>query len=225
MALLVSLADMKTYLGEASTTYDDFLTEQLTLISSTVENYCGRVFTESSYTQTIYFDDIRTEYITSNLYLYHYPVTAITSVKEVDYVSTVSPSETTLTTLADYRPHNPSGYIYRMNSGQKVSWLSEETYDSYVEVVYTAGYVTIPPEIDSVVKSLVSEAYNKKVSGITFDFGSDVQRIAVPGTISVDFDYSLQSNERKSAFGMILQNYGNVLDFFRSDQYINFFFI
>ncbi len=39
--MLVSLADMKTYLGIGDASYDDFLTEQLVLFSSAIEGYCG----------------------------------------------------------------------------------------------------------------------------------------------------------------------------------------
>jgi hypothetical protein len=66
--------------------------------------------------------------------------------------------------------------------------------------------------------SIIEERYNKKKSGISLNFGSDVQRVSIAGTISVDFDYSLQSNERVSAYGTILGNYINVLDQYRSER-------
>jgi len=65
---------------------------------------------------------------------------------------------------------------------------------------------------------LVKERYNKHTSGIDLDFGSDIQSISIPGTISVAYDYSLQNNERKTAFGAILGNYVNTLDYFRSER-------
>ena len=214
--LLVSLVDMKAHLGEVTTTYDDFLTEQLTLISAAIENYCGRLFTENPYIQTVYYNDIRVEEITSDLYMYQYPITTLTSITEYENASgTPVP---TILNANQYRVHQPSGTIYRIDQGYKVNWLTDKTIDSYIEFSYISGYNPIPPEIDSVVKSLVEERYNKKINGITFDFGSDVQRVSIPGTISVDFDFSLQSNERESSFGMIIGNYGNVLDFWRSER-------
>lgn len=214
--MLVTLIDMKAYLGipELTTDYDAFLTEQIILISSAVENYCGRKFTETSYTQTFHIEDIYSERIESALYLYHYPTTNITSV-----VESISGDDTTLGT-SEYRSHAPTSALYRLLSGSKSTWLSGGDATSYVEVVFEAGYATIPPEIDSVVKSLVAERYAKKSSGVELGFGNDVQRVSIPGTISIDFDYSLQTNERKNAFGMLIGNYGNVLDFFRSERAI-----
>jgi len=210
--MLVSLANMKTYLGITGNTYDDFLTEQLTLISSAVENYCGRVFTQTNYTQTIYKNDLDNEVITQALYLYHFPTISITSITET--LSGVS----TVLTATDYRIHLPTSTLYRLDNGAKVSWLSCGDYTSYLTIVHSAGFATIPPEIDAVVKALVEERYNKKVNNVGLGFGNDVQRVSIPGTISVDFDYSLQTNERKNAFGMLLGNQANVLDYFRSER-------
>ncbi len=36
--------------------------------------------------------------------------------------------------------------------------------------------------------------------------------------MSIDFDYTLQANERKTGFGMILGNYVNILDQYRSER-------
>jgi len=87
-----------------------------------------------------------------------------------------------------------------------------------LEIVYVAGYAALPAPIKSVELSILEERYNKKKSGISLNFGSDVQRVSIAGTISVDFDYSLQSNERVSAYGTILGNYINVLDQYRSER-------
>ena len=47
--MLVTLADLKTYLGEATTTYDAFLTEQIGFFSDAIETYCGRKLLSASY--------------------------------------------------------------------------------------------------------------------------------------------------------------------------------
>jgi hypothetical protein len=67
---------------------------------------------------------------------------------------------------------------------------------------------------------LIEERYNKKVAGVALNFGSDVQRLSVPGVMSIDFDYTLQNNERDSKFGMFIKGYANVLDSFRSERSI-----
>lgn len=198
--MLVSLSDMKTYLGIPSTdtTYDSFLTSQLTLVSEVVETYCRRSFEQRTFTETFYKDDFDR---TKTLSLFHYPIISITSVEEdgveldTDY----------------YRLHKGTGLITRTDDYYFFS--GEE-----VEVVYSTGYATYPTPIIDVVQSIVQERYNKKTSGVDLNFGSDVQRVSIPGTISIDFDYSLSNNERSTPFGVILGSYVNVLDYYRSDR-------
>jgi len=210
---LVSLADMKTHLGIGDATYDTFLTEQLNLFSSAIENYCGRVFTETSYTQTFYKEDFDPEKVVTSIIAYHYPITTVTTITEY------SPTAGTEITSTNYRAHLVSGTIYKIDDdGYKTTWLGDYDSNSYLTLEYDAGYATVPYEIQDVVKSLITDRYNKYVNGIQLDFGSDVQRVSIPGTISIDFDYTLQANERKSAFGMLIGNYANVLDYYRSER-------
>jgi len=195
--MLVSLANMKTYLGISGTTYDAFLTEQLTLISDVVEAYCRRTFTETDYIQTYYGDDCEA---TRHLQTFQFPLIAVASVEQDDVELDAD----------EYRIHLPTGTLTR-KSGY---FLTNEV----TVVTYTAGYEIIPTPVQAVVKSLVEERYNKKVSGVALNFGSDVQRISIPGAISIDFDYSLESNERTSAFGSILGTQSNILDAYRSER-------
>jgi len=198
--MLVSLSDMKTYLGEGTSTYDTFLTEQLQLVSDTVEAYCRRKFEQDDYVQTFYTDDYRKM---GEIELYHYPVSSIASI-DVDGVAL---------DVANYRLHKPTGTIifkYGFPCGE------------VIEVTYTAGFLAanLPTPILAAVKSLVEERYNRKKSGIALNFGSDVQRISIPGAIAIDFDYTLNNNDRKNTFGLILGAQLNVLDFYRSERVI-----
>lgn len=215
MALLVTLADMKTYLGETTDTYDDFLTEQLTLMSSAVEGYCARVFTSTSYTQTLYKNDFSESVL--SIPLYHYPLTAVASVKEITSSLGVDTNTTTLETY-EYRINLGEGSLLKLCSQIPAHWFSGLGYDTRLVFAYTAGYTTIPPEIDSTVKELVAERYEKKKSGVPINLGPDVQSIAIPGVLNIAYDYSLQANERKSKYGMIIGNYANVLDSFRTER-------
>lgn len=201
--MLVTLADMKTYLGISDNTYDTFLTEQLEVISEAVEGYCGRKFLEASWEETFYRDEFERNVKTHELF--HYPVSAITAV-EADGI--VIDEE-------EYRLHKPTGVISRTQG------IFGDALEDLV-ITYTAGfpYASLPKPLTSVVKSLVEERYNKKKSGVALNFGSDVQRVSIPGSISIDFDYSLNSNERKSAFGTLIGNFGNTLDNYRSDRAI-----
>lgn len=213
---LVTLADMKTYLGETTTDYDVFLQEQLDLYSSTIENYCGRVFSLTSYTQTYYKSDFEQD-SGKKLVLYHFPSPTITSIQEITSVEGVDTNTVTLDTY-QYRPNNNIGTILKINAGIVEHWFSSLGYEDRVEVVYSAGYTTIPLEIDATVKQLVAEKYEKKKSGIPLNLGPDVQSIAIPGVLNIAYDYSLQANERKNKFGMLIGNYANVLDSFRSER-------
>ncbi len=195
--MLASLADVKTYLGISTDDDDTFLTQQITLVSDVIEAYCRRKILEADYSQTFY----RGDYNPSKLVeLYYFPVSAVTSI-EVDEVA-LDPET--------YRLHKPTG---RITSTEGSFFIGEETI-----VLYTAGYAELPTPIMSVLSSIVGERYNKKKSGVDLNFGTDVQRISIPGAISIDFDYTLANNERKSTYGTILGNYVNILDDYRSER-------
>lgn len=208
--MLISLADVKSYLGipTLDNTYDTFLTEQEEIISSSIEGYCGRKFLSATYTQHFYLEDF--DYRPKVVHTFHYPLISVTSIKE--YATSLSDTPTTIA-AADYRIQKPYGVITSSDN----SFFSN---GNILEAIYVAGFATVPAPIKSVELSLIEERYNKKRSGISLNFGSDVQRISIAGTISVDFDYSLQSNERTSAFGTILGNHTNVLDQYKSERVI-----
>lgn len=197
--MLDTLDNVKDRLGITVDTYDDFLTQQITLISDTIEAYLRRSLTLKTYDQTFYRGDYKTA---TMLELFHFPLTAVASVTEDGEV----------VDTADYRIHKPTGRLVRTNGA---FFWPEETV-----VRFTAGYSdeTMPTPIIAVLDNLVQERYNKKTSGIDLNFGSDVQRISIPGAISIDFDYSLSNNDRKSAFGTILGSNTNVLDSYRSER-------
>lgn len=196
--MLISVEDMKEYLGidPGDTDYDDFLEEQINVVQEAIENYTRRKFELTDYIQTFYSSDYEWN---SRLELFFYPVTSISKIAS-DNVD-----------ITGYRVNKPSGILtYRegFHHGEELI------------VEYTAGYDAgeVPAIIMSTLKSIVQERYNLKASGAGINFGSDVQRISIPGAISIDFDYSLQNNDRKTDFGLILGNYINVLDFYRSER-------
>lgn len=214
--MLVSLADMKVYLGidPGNTTYDAFLTQQLQMVSDTVEGYCGRIFAEDEYVETFYREDLS---VLGNVYLgkiplYHYPVSDVDSIEEfADEEALANDESIDITT---FRFHKPTGFIQK-NKGY--NFFQD---GNIMEVTYTAGYATVPTPVAQVVYNIVQERYNKKLNGISLDFGSDVQSISIPGTISVAFDYSLSNNDRKTTFGVILGSNVNILDPYRTDRVV-----
>ena len=199
--MLVLLDDMKNYLDIplVDTTYDAFLTSQITIISEAIEGYCGRKFNMNSYVQTFYLQDFQGPQ--KKLFLFQYPIDAIQTITDAD-----------LNDIEDLRIHKETGLINLMDD-----YLLRYTRDKVI-VTYTAGYTDIPPIIQSVVYDLVEQRYNKKKSGVALNFGTDVQRVSIPGTISIDFDYTLTMNDRKNKYGNILGNTLNLLDPYRSER-------
>ncbi|RTL04480.1 phage gp6-like head-tail connector protein [Candidatus Dependentiae bacterium] len=197
--MLATLAEVKSYLGETTTTYDAFLTQQITMISEAIEQYCQRTFLEDTYVQTYYKDDFTT--LPAKLPLYHYPVATISQVKQDDAIVTEVP-----------RLHKPTGMMVSADR----FFLGYKT----LEITYTAGFLVadVPSPIKNVVYALCEEKYNRKKSGISLNFGSDVQRISIAGSISIDYDYSLNNNERANGLGTILGSHLNVLDAYRSER-------
>lgn len=217
---LVDLTTIKNYLNipGGDTSYDAFLTGQEVIIASAVENYCGRKFNIDTYTQVFYkseFQDKDLNY--KELFLYHYPVTNITQISEIERADGIDVSTENLT-AEEYRSYNKIGRLKRMNEGYEKSWFNELSQNSRIEVQYDAGYATLPLEIESAILELIAERYNKKVAGVNLDFGNDVQRVSIPGVMSIDFDYTLQANERSVRFGMILGNYVNIFDHYRTER-------
>ncbi|RMD70289.1 MAG: hypothetical protein D6822_04380, partial [Cyanobacteria bacterium J149] len=88
------------------------------------------------------------------IFLNQYPVTAITSVERNDGTLS-SPSWTTLTEGDDYEPYLTEGYI------DFLTRLPETDRHRY-RITYTAGYTTIPYDLELACLKLVSESYNKR---------------------------------------------------------------
>lgn len=201
--MIVTLAEMKTYLELIDNTYDAYLTQQLSMVNSAIENYCGRKFDEVTYTQEFYKDEAR-DRLSPDLYAYHYPVSSVVKIEDENSDE-----------YTEFRLVGSSGRITRQDGAIKRSWFSSS---NKIIIQYTAGYVNKPEDLKQVVYSLVSESFNKKKNGIDTGFGSDVQRISIAGVMSIDYDYTLEKNDRKTRFGMIIGNWSNVLDFYRSER-------
>lgn len=195
--MLDTLANIKSRLGITTTDFDAFLTAQGELVSDVIEAYCRRKFLEADWVQTFYRGDYQPSKL---LELYHFPVTSVSIVEDG-----ADPLDDD-----NFRLHKPTGRITRQDQG--FFWAKETV------ITYTAGEETCPRPVLAVLDSIIQERYNKKISGVDLNFGSDVQRISIPGTIAIDFDYTLNNNDRKSAFGVILGNNVNILDDYRSER-------
>lgn len=211
---LVTLPDLKEYLGISAgdTSQDDFLNSEIALFDETVLNYCNRVFEQTTVTETIYYEDFKNA---RQHFLYHSPVISITSVTEKH------PDNSDVVTT-NYRLNKRVGKIEIIEQDfYQRSWLFQNyNAGASLEIVYEAGYSSVPLEIQESIKALIQARYNKKSSGVDFNFGNNVQRMSIPGVMSIDFDYSLNNNERKNKYGMLLGDYLNVFDVYRSERTI-----
>jgi len=145
---LISLASYKTLAGISSSNDDDKLEELIDSVSQLVKTYCGNSFLD-------YYSNNKTEYITKNfdthiVELTECPVVAIVSVKErtsptSDYV--------TLTENSDYVLDTTTDCLYRVAGSAYKGW---DTGPNSVEVVYKAGYESLPQDLRLAVVDLIT---------------------------------------------------------------------
>lgn len=197
----VSLAEVKAYLGITGTGDDVFLQSQTDIICDAAEKYCERKFSSIAMIEKWFKTKQDSRLKGPSFYTSAYPIVSVTYAKIDGEILTVD---------TEYRIQKKHGVINFVDGIE----VGAET----VEVSYTAGFVTIPKVLIMAVSELVGERYNKRKAGVDLGFGSDVQRVSIPGTISIDYDYSLKSNDRESPMGSILGKYLNVFDFYKSEK-------
>ena len=211
---LVALDDLKDYLGVplVDTQYDAYLNGEIALYDETVLNYCNRVFEQTTVTETIYYDDFKDRRSHS---LYYNPAISITSIteKQPDYIDV---------DVTDFRINKRVAKleILETSYNQRSFLFQNYTAGASLVIVYEAGYATVPLEIQESIKALIQARFNRKQAGVDLNFGNNVQRLNIPGVMGIDFDYTLNSNERKNKYGMILGDYLNVFDNYRSERTI-----
>lgn len=146
---LTTLVVLKDWLGIPASSVDDdeILTRLITAVSSAVETYLGRAMTSAA----------RTEYYTCRggtvLLLQHYPITAVATLT-VD--GEAIPAYSSLT---------GAGYIIQTSklllNGYTFSTPCSTDHNN-VTVVYTAGYSTIPGDIEQAAIHLISLRYRER---------------------------------------------------------------
>lgn len=224
--MIVTLAEMKTRLGIVDASQDAFLTEQLNVVQEAVERYCRRKFEQATYVQTFYRDefDLREEAL-RKIQLYLFPIISVAQVSEISRASDGTPTVSNLA-AGEYRVNKRTAHIKKTElTGIQTRWFDQSISGSFsayneLEFTYDAGYAVadLPQTVRDVIFNLVTQRYNKDQNGQGLDFGTDVQRIAIPGVMSIDYDYTLETNNRSHSFGAILGNQINVLDPWRSER-------
>ena len=131
---LATIDQLKEYLGDASDKDDTLLTRLVSAATDAIENYCGRTFASTVYTNEMY-DGTGTQ----TLQLRNFPIISVTTLKEAGSV---------LTTGTD--PNGspaPDALIYA-EEGQLIRpWFYWLPYRRWYSVTYTAGYATVPAGI------------------------------------------------------------------------------
>lgn len=131
---LTSLADVKESLGISSgvTTYDNLIVRKINQATRAIENYCGRRFALTTYTDVEYSASH-----TDQLVLRQRPVTTFTSISRRD----------TSLNEADWDDVDTETYFVHKNAG--VIDLLFNTFGRWngYKVTYTAGYGTIPEDL------------------------------------------------------------------------------
>lgn len=172
MAIL-SVSDVKTYLGISGSGEDSFLTVALASAEAAIKSYTRRCIEQTTYTEYHHGNGLRV------LYLRNTPVQSITSVS-VDSVgyfgqgdSTPFGSDTLLTAGTDYAlaiegsqsapTYSLSGALHRVG-GVWPSSLQQrglvnvhETPAGNVKVVCVAGWATVPADIKQAIYQYVAQ--------------------------------------------------------------------
>lgn len=148
---LVTLNDTKDYLGVSVNTDDDLIKRLINSATKMIENYCDRRFLSTAYSNERYSGDGG-----HYLFLRNYPATSLTS---IEYMT------------GDYNSPNWEAYdseFYSIvttdekNGGVIYNDIPFYGGENNLRVNYTAGYTTIPEDIQQACLDLVSWFYKKR---------------------------------------------------------------
>jgi uncharacterized phiE125 gp8 family phage protein len=146
MADLVTLSDVKTYLGITDNTLDALLSALISAASQFAINSCGRDFTLQTYTNEAYDGPGG-----SILLLNQMPIVSVASVI-VDGVSIAPAGMLT----SGFKFDKNAVYIVGCYGGGFTTGLQN------VYITYNAGYSTIPMDLQYAVIELVAKKYRDK---------------------------------------------------------------
>jgi hypothetical protein len=149
---LITLAEFKAHEEIVSLKHDVKLNDLIPAISQLVKTYCGNTFV--NYVTTDFTEVFTLDWSTTLVQLSESPIISITSVGER---SNYSDSYTVLTTGAfEYFLDTASDTVYRTNTTGVTSWAQGP---GSVQVVYKAGYATLPMDLKLAVIDLINYYY------------------------------------------------------------------
>ncbi|MFQ5863160.1 MAG: head-tail connector protein [Candidatus Brocadiales bacterium] len=133
---LASVANVKEYLGISGTSEDALLSRLADWATDLIHSYCGRIFPGASYDE--YYDGDGTEGLLAN----QYPISAVTSLE----VNGISKDASTYTLYGQLG-------LLKLKSGTFPKGKKN------VRLQYTAGYSTIPKDLEQAAIELVALKY------------------------------------------------------------------
>lgn len=144
MSQLCALEDVKTYLGLTGGTSDVVLAPLITNVSALIENFCNRVFAQAPYTETMNGNG------GYRLMLGNAPVSAVASVT-VDGLAITQAANAT-----------DSGYVFDDDTVYIRGCQRFNRGVQNVTVAYTAGFATIPQDVNQACVEWVADKYGKR---------------------------------------------------------------
>lgn len=152
MADLVSLSDVKSFLGISGSSNDAVLSTIISSVSTFVENYIGYTVASTTYTNEEFDGTGKEKY---NIPVY--PVTVFTS---MDY-RTTSANENSWEQIdsEDYFVYLDEGYVHLIGG-------FHEGPKNY-RMTYTAGYESTPADLELAVLQMIRDVYNTKATSST----------------------------------------------------------
>lgn len=170
---LVTVGDAKTFLGLSGSGHDELITQLINQATDYIERKCQRRFASTAYSQEEYDGTGTVE-----LVLKQFPVVSFTSLERNQVPDNTDSWETV--DADDYWVENASGIITKTSKFYK----GTRNY----RVSYTAGYSTIPYDLQFACCLLVGEVFNaRKGMGL---------RSESLGDHSVVFEATGQANPR-----------------------------
>ncbi len=158
---LTNLSKIKSFLGIDDTDSDELFNDLINSISDFIENFCGRRFISTVYEvaegsdTAEYFDG---DDIVENIYLKNYPITELS---KVEYNSGTF-------STPDWHEYDADDYSYDAKAGIITFEGGVRGGKQNIRVSYTAGYETIPHDIELAANKLIAKSFNKRKSeGVT----------------------------------------------------------
>lgn len=178
---LTSVANVKAYLDITTSTKDTLIELLINGCTDWIEAECGnRRFKDSTTDITEYYDGDYDSTGRDKIFLKQFPINSITS---VSYKSGGNISPTWVDySLNDYERNDEQGVLYFANETRQYL-LALPRGRQIVKVVYKAGYITIPSDLELCCIKLVAKELNKRksqgltqegVGGATFQWNEDI---------------------------------------------------